>query len=417
MDLVYILDGLTLEKTGVIEEYESLVWTERFIEAGEVQITMGATHENAVKLRPGTLLLHEDSDEPMQLETRSIKDGTITATGNTIEAFFNERYVGPLGRSGLADNIIRYVVYNMQNRQEGRFAIPNLRPQDFVADDDSMGHEEHITEFEKGHDAVLRLANKYSLGVAVKRQRNPDTNQLELVFVVRETNDRTRNNPSGNDYVRFSPKDDTFAGIEELYSLTDWVDVILVHAPKAFAKTDTDPAYGWPPTSYPDKTAQGGPEDFWLPTDESPFNWRVTEITADDIDQAFIDKRVTDYWNPVRGFPASWFAMTFDQWQTILREEIQAKGRDEWHKRQAQQKVVFSGEIPGERFVFNKDYRLGDLVDVEGTYSGTKQTAMISEYIRAADGTGRRSYPTLVPALDTYSDPTAVDGGWGGSGT
>src|SRR4051794_35404597 len=132
--LIYILDPLNLTKIGVIEEYQSCLWVERFIDPGEVKIVMGATHDNAVKLRPGTVVLHEDSDEPMLLETREIKDGQITAAGKTIEAFFNERYVGPLGRGGLPSNIIRYVVYNMQNRQSGKYAIPNLRPQNFIPD-------------------------------------------------------------------------------------------------------------------------------------------------------------------------------------------------------------------------------------------------------------------------------------------
>src|SRR5438477_9185930 len=97
--LVYTLDPITLEKNGgVIEEYETLLWNERFFEAGECRIVVGATHDNAVLLRPGTMVLHQDSDEPMLIETRDIKDGQLTAAGNTIEHFFNERFIGPLGR-------------------------------------------------------------------------------------------------------------------------------------------------------------------------------------------------------------------------------------------------------------------------------------------------------------------------------
>lgn len=408
--LVYILDPMTLEKIDVIEEYETCLWVERFIEAGECRIVVGATHKDAVRLRPGTMLLHQDSDEPMLIETRDVKEGKITAVAKTIEAFFNERWVGPLGRAGLPSNIIRYVVYNMQNRQGGRYAIGNLYVQDFVPDSGVIGrHEEHILGFEKGHDAVLRLAKKYSMGVAVKRDM---ANTGGLLFVVRDSNDRSQ--PGTDDYIKFSPKNDNFVAIGELYSLQDWVDVILVHAPKKFATNVDDPAYGWPPMSYPDHTAQGGPDDFQLGNDINSFDWRLVEITCDDIDQAYIDKRITDYWEPEQGFPASWFAMTFAQWQEIIRGEMRARAKDEWHKRQATQKVVFDGQVPGEILKYGRDYHLGDLVVVEGNFTGGTQTAMVSEYIRSSDGSGARSYPTLAPPLDAYDteDPSGPGGGY-----
>src|SRR5205814_8752893 len=118
------------------------------------RIVVGATHDNAVLLRPGTMVLHQDSDEPMLIETRDIKDGQLTAAGNTIEHFFNERFIGPLGRQGSASNIIRYLVYNMQNRQDGRYAIPNLRPQDFDSDTSIYHDYENILAPEPGYDAV-----------------------------------------------------------------------------------------------------------------------------------------------------------------------------------------------------------------------------------------------------------------------
>lgn len=406
--LVYILDPITIEKIDVIEEYATCLWVERFIEAGEVRMTVEATHENAVRLRPGTMLLHEDSDEPMLIETREVKDGKITAVGKTIEGFFNARWVGPLGRAGLPSNIIRYVVTNMQDRQNGRYAFPNLSIQSFVDDSGVIGrHVERILGFEKGHDAILRLAKKYSLGVAVKR----NLDEGGLLFVVRNSSDRSQ--PGYDNYVKFSPKNDNFAAIGELYSLQDWVDVILVHAPKTFAKNADDPAFDWPPMSYPDKDAQGGPNDFRLNYGDNPFNWRIVEITCDDIDQEYIDKRVEEYWYPVQGFPISWFAMTFAQWQEILREEMRARAKDEWHKRQVTQKVVFDGQVPGEILKYGRDYRLGDLVEVEGNFTGGIQQAMVTEYIRSSDGSGARSYPTLAPPLDAYDtdDPSGPGGG------
>jgi hypothetical protein len=419
--LIYTLDPLYLTKTGVIEEFESVVWTERFIEAGEAVVVMGATHENAVKLRPGTMLLHEESDEPMLIETRDIKDGVITANAKTIEACF-ERYVGPLGRGGLASNIIRYVAYNMQNRQEGRFAFPNLRVQDFVDDTgNQVNQEEHIFGFEKAHDALLRLGKKYSKGIAVRRMLKDETQPwmgYELVFVVRDPTDRTQPGP---DYLRLSPNDDNFVDIDELYSLQDKVDVVIVHVPKPFAQasgTDTETfALAWAPMSYPDKTDQGGPENFTLGPGDNPFDWRIVEITADDIDMDFIRKRIDDYWFPTfggAGMPPTWTEMDDTQREDILRAEMKAKAKEEWHKSQANEKIVFDGQIPGELLKYGRDYRLGDIVVAEANFTGGRQTKMVTEYIRSSDQNGTRSYPTLASPLDPYDEGDS--GGWSGTG-
>jgi hypothetical protein len=401
--LIYKLDPLYLNKIDVIEEYTACLWVERFIDPGEVKIVTGATHENAVKLRPGSMLLHEDSDEPMLIETRDIKDGVLTASGKTIEAFFNDRYVGPLGRAGMASNILRYVVTNMQERQSGKYAWGNLRVQDFVDDtDNQLNQEEHLFEFKKTHDYLLELAQKYSLGVAVRRMLKDPTDLslgYELVFVVRDVTDRTQPGP---DYCRLSPNDDTFVGVDEIYSLADQVDVVLIHAPKPFAKDPDGLALGWWPMSYPDKTDQGGPNEFTLGPGDNPFDWRIVEITADDIDQNFIDKRITDYWWATQGYPPTWAEMTDAQKEDVLRGEMRAKAKDEWHKSQANRKIAFDGQIPGEILKYGRDYHLGDLVVAEANFTGGKQTMMISEYVRSSDSTGPKSYPTLAQPLDAY---------------
>lgn len=409
--IIYTLDRY-LVKDQILENFESCVWTERFIEAGDAQIVMGATHENAVNLRPGTLLLHEDSDEPMFVVTRDIKDGVLTAKASTIEAFFNERSVGPLGHAGTSANVIRYVADNMQTRQGGKYAIPQLRIQNYDPDSGDIGFQEHILDLQPGHDALLALAKKYSHGIAVKRQKNPDTGNLELVFVVRDVSDRT----TPGDYVRFSPDDDTFMAVDELYSLDGWKDVILVHAPKAFAKDPDGIALGWWPMSYPDHAAQGGPNNFSLAgTGQNPFDWRIQEIYVDDIDQTYIDKRITDYWWASQGMPDKWADYSDAQKETVLRAEMKAHAKDEWHKRQTDRKVVFDGEIPGEILKYKRDYNLGDLVVVEGNFTGGKQKALVSEYIRTVDSSGGRSYPTLAPPLDTYDAVPVYTGGGGGN--
>lgn len=402
--MIYILDSLTLEKVDLIEDYEVCVWTERFIEAGDVQLELGATHQNAVRTRPNTMLLHSESDEPMYIETREIKDGKITAKGKTVEAFFNDRWIGPWEQpAGHPANSIRSVISNMQTRLGGRFAIPNLRVQEYGPDPavpNMFTHVDAVHGIERAYDTALRMAQQYSLGIAVKRQRNPDTHELELVFVVRETNDRT----TKDDYVRFSPGEETFASIDEMYSLQGWVDVIVVHPPRPFTHTG-GLAADWPPISYPPKADRGGPYSFGLTPLDNPFDWRIEEITADDIDENYLDDRLKKFYSIKYGTPEHWKDLSGDWKIAILGAEMTSRAQEEWRKRQVTQKVAFDGEVPGEILKYGSDYHLGDLVVVEGNFTGGKQVAMVSEHIRANDTSGRRSYPTLAKPLEPYSGP------------
>src|SRR5919112_4153427 len=77
----------------VIDDFISAIWTERYIEAGEVEIVLPAVHQHLKLLAPGNLLGCGGSRELMLLETRSIEDGLVKATGKTIEAYLNERFM------------------------------------------------------------------------------------------------------------------------------------------------------------------------------------------------------------------------------------------------------------------------------------------------------------------------------------
>lgn len=411
--LIYILDGLTLEKIDVIEEYESCVWTERFVEAGDVNLQVGATHENAARLRPRTILLHEDSDEPMRIETREVKDGAITVVGKTIESFFNERYIDnsvfdSTELTASPPNIIRMAVDLMQNHQSGSFAFPNLRT--YVSPESNPNYPdtgviEKQEKREKAYDFILRVAQKFVVGIRVKRQFNTDLNKYEYVFVIHRGLDRT----SGNGFVRLSSEDDNFVNIHEVYSVADAVDVVVVHPPPAFVSLIS-------PVSYPANAAHGGPENFAI-AGLNPFDWHIREIDSEDITVDYLNKRLLSYYGPKGdldpGQPWSWVALTLTQKHDVLYQEMRRKGEREWAQYENKPKVVIDGEIAGEVLKFGRDYRLGDTVQVQGDFTGGRRTAMITEYIRSADGSGSRAYPTLAQPLVAEEGDIYFDAGPG----
>src|SRR3954466_5083715 len=102
-------------RATLIDQFESAIWTERFIEAGDVKIVVPATHELMRVLMPGTLLMNNKSREIMVLDTREIQNGAITVSGKSIEAFFQYRYIErAVYRSVTPRRILASLVQNAQ---------------------------------------------------------------------------------------------------------------------------------------------------------------------------------------------------------------------------------------------------------------------------------------------------------------
>lgn len=67
---------------------------------------------------------------------------------------------------------------------------------------------------------------------------------------------------------------------------------------------------------------------------------------------------------------------------------------------EASETAIFDGNINPDLnpYKFNIDYALGDIVRIAGDY-GLNQIARVTEYIRSEDATGQKAYPTLETIL------------------
>jgi hypothetical protein len=320
---------------------------------------------------------------------------------------------------------MRDVVTTMQTRFDGRYAIANLRAQNMEGEGswaDGFPVENSGNVMQPGqpptyapvHDLLTTLGQKYGLGMYVKRLPKVD-GSMELVFGVRYSNDRTYR-PDAN-YLVLSPDNDTFNNPDELYSLADWVDVVLVHVP-IWTAVNTDgsgnqtPGFtaGWPPIPYPNDSAQGGPNNFTLVGESDPFAWRVREIDSETLTEDYINSRVSGYYGPQLGYPY-WADMTDAQKTDVLIQEMQILGSNEFAKNQNNRKIVFDGEIPENSLAYGTDYHLGDIVDTEGNFTGGKQPMMITEYVRVSDQQGPRGYPSLGAIPGIFTPAQTASGG------
>src|SRR3954462_9652647 len=89
MDLYTLTENFLPD--AVVDEFSSIIWTERYSSAGEVQLVVPAYPEYLDMLREGTYLGLSGTREIMELQTQSIENKQLTVVGKTLLAYLDER--------------------------------------------------------------------------------------------------------------------------------------------------------------------------------------------------------------------------------------------------------------------------------------------------------------------------------------
>jgi ReqiPepy6 Gp37-like protein len=357
----------TFQRDKAIDEYLSLVWTERYSKNGDMRLDLPATPERAAYLAEGKLLGLLDSDEPMLIETQSVEKGIMTVVGQTIDTFFNQREiwididpeVETWNLRGTPGAILATVVQQMLvsgTVDDGGLGIGgsvNAIPFLVVGDVDETG--DVISEklpIGPLYDAIQPIAETHKLGMKVFLSRS-DAFGYELTFTVYKGVDRTSDQLENN-LVQFSPALDSMTNIKELRSLSEYKTVAYVFPP-SWATSAAGVAYA-PGT---DATTTG--------FDRRVIIDRASDITSDQVDPV------------VPG-------VTLASLLTQRAKDLLANNNFT--------KVVDGEVVPQSQYKYGTDYKLGDIVELKGQ-DNTVQKAQITEFIRSKDATGERAYPTV----------------------
>jgi hypothetical protein len=76
----------------LVQEFESVIWTERYYGDSEVELVVPIRRETLEKLPLGILIGSSKSDELMILEEGSIEDGSMKYTGIGVLPWLNNRF-------------------------------------------------------------------------------------------------------------------------------------------------------------------------------------------------------------------------------------------------------------------------------------------------------------------------------------
>lgn len=363
---IYILDDL-YRRIKVVDQFESLIWTERWRDVGDFEIVMHSTLANRNLFEAGMRLAMSDSDRMMTVESIENKTdaegkSTLTIKGPSFEGILEDRIAtdGFAGTSttpkwaitGTPGYVARYLFEQL--------CIVGLLSSGDIIPMVSMGTiyppntiEEPSTpvSFEIDFDTLLKvtkdICDVYDLGFRIVR--NGDTS--ELYFNIYTGDDHTSNQTT-LPVVVFSPDFNNLNTASEFISISKMKNVAYV-----IAKNGSEVVYA----NGADITTSG--------TDR-----RVLLVKADDIDEAA---------------------------GPTLTALLQKKGQDELAK--SRSISAFDGEI--RQFgsnVYGVDYNLGDLVEMRNT-DGATNNMRVTEQIFVSDHEGERSYPTL--SLELYISP------------
>lgn len=359
------LIGGGLNREVVIDEFISAIWTERFIEAGEVEIVLPAVHEHLKLLAPGKLLGCKGSRELMLLENRYIEEGLVRATGKTIETYFNERVVKALVMSSPADDIMKGLVNYMQDSDFSDFLGFHNRIEGLRVDETTETGPVVTEDIPNGpvYDTLLKLGQKYLIGMSVLWQKIAGGDH-ELVFTTRKGQDLS-------DTVRFSPELDNFANVKQLLSVAGSKNVFQIKPPKWVNPDNTEGASMWSIKE----------DDFTI------FRDRYVLVDCSDITEDSLSAGTE-----VEKMAQVYRMMEDRQWAA--------------HRQYKKTKVVDGEVTPEGQFEYKKDYNLGDTVSVQGEF-GEPIYGVITEYIRSQDETGERGYPTVAAPPDPITGPGA----------
>lgn len=363
MDL-YILDE-SLRREYVIDEYESLIWAERYSEYGDFELKVLANRRNRTLLTPEAKVAINQSDRLMVIDEVGYSEGddgarVMVVKGFSIEKFLDNRVTRGSGlKTGvpIIEKIIRsgtpsYVAYDTVDR----FCISNTaNPEDNIemlnlgphSPPGSIPLPEGEIEFEIPYESVYstvkRVCGVYGMGFRIVRVPDEPTLYFEVYMGNNKTTAQSDFSP-----VIFSQSLERLLSSNEFISTGNTKNVAYVFSPNGSRIVYAD----------------------LVSPNISGIDRRILVVNAQDID-----------------LPAG----------AELQAALEQRGKEELAEHRNMH--LFDGEVPQDGFyIYGRDYSLGDLVEMRNE-EGLTAEMRVTEQIFISDAEGVRSYPTLETSL------------------
>ena len=349
---ISVLDS-SFNLVRVIDVYKSLLWTTRFADAGEFELTMNMTPGALSEVRCGSYLVLDDPTRPMvieQIEINTDQEGgnLCVVSGKTLETLLTRRIVWEqtILTGGMQDGLLQLFNKNLISPANTDRAIPGFS---FEVSNNELITSQLIDAQYEGEDLFTitkKLCEETSLGFRVTTPSSGN-----FVFGLYTGIDRSYSQTT-NSYVVFSPEFENLDHTNYLETEADYKTVARVGGEgEGTAKKYT--------------SVSRGPD---VGIDRREMYVSATGTSTNPGDTTPVPK--AEYTKHLR------------------KKGVEALGEKRIF-------TGFDGEVdPAITYEYGVDYELGDIVQIENEY-GLTGSSRIIEYIRSIEENLVKTYPTF----------------------
>lgn len=350
MDL-YLLDSNFITR-GIIDSYESLIWTKRFYEAGDFEIYLPMNKDVLNAVNNNTYVSRPDDNGLMVIEkinvtTDAEKGNHLIVSGRSIESVLSRRIIWTQTNfTSEFESCIKHLLdKNAINPSDSDRKIPQL------IYGNTLGITTQIKKqvtYDKLYDVIVEMCKAQKVGWKIVLN-----NDKKLVFQLYKGVDRSYNQ-NAIPYVVFSPKFDNLVNTSYSKDETDYASVALVAGEGEGINRKT-------------KIVTRG-------NNVSGFKRYETYVDARDLSS--------------------------NTEETITTTEYYDMLGDRGIDALAERKIIenFEGEVEvGNTYKYRKDWNVGDIVQVENEY-GIQASPRIIEVIESDDTDGT----SIIPTFDSW---------------
>lgn len=390
---VYILNK-NFERIGIIDSYESLIWTERYIDCGDFELYINYDIDLFKSMTDGYYAYIETSSTLMVIENISTEQPTqddskkIVISGRCLKSLLYRRIIW--GKKTFSENeyyeleaIVSSIIndaiispiktitkrvgtdqYEFDKVSANERKIPNFS---FVTKNITNKKIKAMElENENLGETIMSLCTSKRVGIKIDAIFNSSFDFLRFECYLQDGIDRSYLQDT-NSFVVFSPGFDNLSNVKFVQQSQDYKNVGIAMGKEGDAAGEV-----------------------------SRLIYVAGEANSTGIDrrEVYIDcGGVSDrktVWNPQTHTYEGGEAVANDKYMEYISEEA--------NKQMKAYKYV--NELEGEiihdvMYKYGEDYSLGDIVQVDGG-DGRTFRSRITEYIQCVDSNGFQSYPTFA---------------------
>lgn len=364
LDEIYVRDK-NLNKIGLIDNAESVIWTNRYFECGDFEIYAKATSQILELCKNGRFLSHSGSYTPMMIEEYKITtdlDGIdyITISGRCATAILTRRVVYQNSLTLTKEGHAGPKIFDLINSNildpsfdKGR-RINNMKFKNLVPVESTIKYPGGSYVGKSVYEAVTDICKYSGFGIKTQLAYPVGATTLEnngvlqvILYVGVDRSKKQNERPA----VVFSPSYGNLAESEYGVSWTNYANVCFSYATSGTNKGD----YHFIGTA-------------------TGLNRYETSVDISDV----VD-----------------LTETYEEYMEMIQTRANEKMAN------LRQNVAFDGKVVlSESFKYKDDYDLGDIVTMENDY-GASETLRIVEVIESLDSNGYIITPVLKGVTET----------------